>query len=145
MPLIEQQVEEAAAGGTDAMLRKVLEVLLRLDDHIRSQNETDNGQPWVMRLVMELNLGTDEDGNGMIFGRDFGLAENANHVPPSLQPMVGLMVQQGWTGRTLSWEQYLASLPEGTNRDAVSRYVASLPPRHVRPRDVSEETDGKQI
>jgi hypothetical protein len=114
---------------------KLNEINKKLDEIKSLLTSQTSNAPWVFKLVMELNLGVDEDGNGMIFGRDFGLAENANHVPPSLQPMVGLMRRQGWSGTTLSWEQYLESLPESDHKKEVERFVNSLPERHVRPRE----------
>lgn len=122
-----------------AVMSRLQSIEEKIDD-LRSQidAQSNTGSPWVFKLVMELNLGADEDGNGLIFGRDFGLAENANHVPPSLQPMVGLMRQQGWSGRTLSWEQYLATLPDGDHKSEVERFVNALPERHVRPREKEE-------
>lgn len=118
----------------DDKLDKIIEMLTRITEILEVTASENVEQPWPFKLIMEMNLGADEDGNGLIFGRDFGLAENMNHIPPSLQPMVGAMLSQGWTGKTLSWNQYLDGLPNGKHRDAVSRFVVSLPERNVRPR-----------
>lgn len=105
-------------------------ILAELRKQNASMERTEGSHlPWAFQLVLEFNTGSDTDSNGMILGKDFSLAENFNHIPPALQPIIATLQRDRWPGKLITWDEYLGSLKPGTYKDQVAAFVGALPPR----------------
>jgi len=113
-------------------IRDLLSQMLAEMKKQSSQMEVNtDSTPWVFKLVLEMNTGIDQDNNGLIFGKNFSLAENFNHVPPSLQPSLATLQRDRWPGKMITWEEYRDTLPNGPHKDQVTSFINSLPVRNA--------------
>jgi len=67
---------------------------------------------WGDRLIAEYNNNMDHDSNGLIYGKDFMISSSDSSRPPILDSIDTILSSKGgWSGKTISWKAYLATLP----------------------------------
>jgi hypothetical protein len=118
------------------LLKKIDEHVVKLIEELKLQTQllkkiqesSVDPSPWTFKLAMEYNTGTDFDGNGMIYGRDFAIGELSVHVPASLQP-INEPLARVQNMKLLSWDSYADTLPRGELRDQVEAFARGLPER----------------
>lgn len=105
-------------------LDKIIDLLETLVKTQARDLPQDSPNPWPVDLIMEYQSGEDQDGNGLAFGHDFCFDENASAAPPIFQGVL-LDLERGGAHfeNKMSWEDYRDSLPDGHQKDKVSRFV----------------------
>ncbi len=122
----------------DLLARILFELQLQSID-IKAQNDGLDPTPWPFKLAAEVDSWCDQDGNGLVLGKDFVLAENPNHIPPALLPSFAQTAKRQL--KQMTWEMYRDTLPAGKGRDALDSFLASLPNRADR----SERIEARNI
>jgi hypothetical protein len=110
-------------------LDQIISLLKSLTDLMKRGDEIDTN-PWSFKLVQEMSGLEDRDGNGLIYGRDFILKENAENHPPVLQSAAHNFRMNNWTKGEMTWEEYCASLPEGALKVRVQAFIDGLSQRN---------------
>lgn len=115
----------------EAVLKEIQKTNRLLQELLAVQNTTaqtvaDN-DPWPVKLSQELMTGEDMDGNGLVYGEDFSLNENASSAPPIFQASM-LQVQKAGKQfqKMFSWEEYRDTLPDGPFKNKVGKFVEKV-------------------
>ena len=93
--------------------------------NLQRENVPVTQTPWPVHLINEIQSGEDDDGNGLVYGHDFSIDENPSSAPPIFQAtMIQLEKAQKHLPKQITWEQYVESLPSGSLKDRVAKFVS---------------------
>lgn len=107
------------------------QIIQRLDTLIELQRNPPNltsyePTPWPFKLMTEQTTGLDTDGNGLCWGIDFIFNHTIQGHPPVMR-YVHHELNQGWTGKRLTFIEYVQSLPaDAPHRQHVIDWIKKI-------------------
>lgn len=113
---------------SEELLRKVVERLDTLIELIRNPPNMSNYDPlpWPFKLIQEQTTGIDIDKNGLLWGSDFIFNHPIDAHPPVMR-YIHHELSRGWTGKRLSFIDYVKSLPDDApHRQDVIEHIKKI-------------------